>query len=58
MDVIVTKDSVGHQGVTCITVLEVLQALLISALDGGEWPTSHFELMHFSVKSPSSFPIR
>jgi hypothetical protein len=36
MDAIVSKDSVGYQAVTCKTVLEVLQALLISALDAGE----------------------
>jgi len=58
MDAIVSKDSVGHQGVTCKIVPEVLQALLISALDTGECPTSHFDLMHFNVKSPFSIPIR
>jgi hypothetical protein len=58
MDAIVSRDSVGHQRLTFKTVLEVLQALLISALDGGEWPTSHFDLMHFSVKSRSPMPIR
>lgn len=52
MDATVIKDWVGEQSVTCKTVLEVLQTLLISALDRGECPTSHFDLMHFSVKSP------